>query len=308
MHYSHEEDIMKNKVIILVGIPGSGKTTWAKKFIADNPNYVRVSRDDFRYMLRNCGFCIGKIENMITELVENATIKALCKNLNVILDATHVKMEFITAAIRAFNEYADIEFKVFDIDAETCILRDEVREKKVGADVIRGMDNNFRNLKSIFDFEPIGGVRRSAFNPVSHPELPKAVLFDIDGTLAIMGDRSPYDWNRVGVDSCCTRVAELVDFHCSKGRRIIVMSGRDGSAESETRKWLVSNNIVFDTLLMRNAGDMRKDSVVKKEMYEEHIKGIYDVWCVYDDRLQVVKMWYEQGIFVFNVNQGMKEF
>ena len=47
-----------NKVVkILVGLPGSGKSTWAKEFIHKNPNYIRFGRDVFRFMLKDQPFC-----------------------------------------------------------------------------------------------------------------------------------------------------------------------------------------------------------------------------------------------------------
>ena len=67
------------EVIILIGISGAGKSTWAKDFISKNQNYVRVSRDEFRYMLKNQQICENKIENLITELCEDVIIKSLIK-------------------------------------------------------------------------------------------------------------------------------------------------------------------------------------------------------------------------------------
>ena len=39
------------KIIITRGIPGSGKTTWAKDVVKENSNYIRINRDDLRIML-----------------------------------------------------------------------------------------------------------------------------------------------------------------------------------------------------------------------------------------------------------------
>jgi hypothetical protein len=49
---------------------------------------------------------------------------------------------------------------------------------------------------------------------------------------------------------------------------------------------------------------MRKDSVVKQELFDEHIRDIYDVVAVYDDRQQVVDMWRAMGIDCFQVAPG----
>jgi len=53
---------MKNLTVeILIGLPGSGKSTYAKNKVANSNNWIRVNRDDFRAMLKNQGMCENKI-------------------------------------------------------------------------------------------------------------------------------------------------------------------------------------------------------------------------------------------------------
>jgi len=59
---------------------------------------------------------------------------------------------------------------------------------------------------------------------------------------------------------------------------------------------------------MRKSGDRRPDVEIKKEIYENEIFPKYEVYAIFDDRLSVCRMWYELGLFVFNCNQGLKEF
>lgn len=149
---------MTNKdleVIIYVGCPASGKTTEAKKFIKENSNYVRVSRDDFRYMLKNEGVCNNKIENMITDLLNYSIIKSLSNNLNVIVDNTNLKVSSINSIVNNVTKYANVSFKIFDVPYDILIERDSKREKSVGKDVIDNMYKNFKTLITIFDFKPI---------------------------------------------------------------------------------------------------------------------------------------------------------
>lgn len=54
--------------------------------------------------------------------------------------------------------------------------------------------------------------------------------------------------------------------------------------------------------------DTRCDTIVKREIYEEHIKDKYNVLFVIDDRVKVVDMWREQWLFVFDVNQTREIF
>jgi hypothetical protein len=55
---------------------------------------------------------------------------------------------------------------------------------------------------------------------------------------------------------------------------------------------------------MREAGDSRKDSIVKQELYEKHIEPSYDVFVVLDDRNQVVDMWRSLGLVCLQVAPG----
>lgn len=145
-------------------------------------------------------------------------------------------------------------------------------------------------------------------------KLPPAVIFDIDGTLAIRGDRSPYDWKKVGEDE----LNRIVFHHymlwkkniydkCPEGHgrfaKIIIFTGRDACCEEETRKWLDENIIYYEHLYMRPEGNLQKDSLIKYQMLQ-NIKDKYNVVMVYDDRDQVVKMWREIGLTCFQVANG----
>jgi len=55
---------------------------------------------------------------------------------------------------------------------------------------------------------------------------------------------------------------------------------------------------------MRSQGDTRPDEIVKREIYEEHIKPLYNVDFVLDDRNKVVKMWRSLGLKVLQVAEG----
>jgi predicted kinase len=142
------------EVIINVGIPASGKSTQVKQFIKDHPDYVKISRDDFRYMLRDCGW-EPKIEKMITIMHNDAIIVALESGYSVIIDNTNVKLSSINEIVKVVNGKANIQFKLFDTPIETCLERDKNRERSVGEDVIKQMYNNLQILKKNFDFKPI---------------------------------------------------------------------------------------------------------------------------------------------------------
>ncbi|MFG6197702.1 hypothetical protein [Nonomuraea sp. JJY05] len=135
--------------------------------------------------------------------------------------------------------------------------------------------------------------------------LPVAALVDVDGTLAERGDRSPYDWARVGEDTPNRPVIETVRALYHRGYRIVVMSGRSDECRAATAAWLNAHlGVPWDHLLMRAAGDYRKDAEVKTELYETRLRGRYDVRVVLDDRRQVVDAWRDLGLTVFQVAPG----
>ena len=191
------------KVIICIGLSGSGKSTWTKEFLRKNSDYVAVNRDSFRFMFRDQPVTDLKVEDLITELQEDAITKALNKKLNIIVDNTNLKRKYIDAICKLVEFKADVEFRIFDTPLKTCIERDAVREKKVGEGVIQKQFKDYKNL--IDSFVPQSIIKKpsheSRFIPTKHDKrLPEATLFDIDGTLSHMGKRDAFDWHRVDVD------------------------------------------------------------------------------------------------------------
>lgn len=135
-------------------------------------------------------------------------------------------------------------------------------------------------------------------------------IFDIDGTLADhTGIRAPFDENKVYFDKPIEPVWIVLNSLVANGYKIIFLSGRTDGCYEDTVLWLgqfMQKSSV--ELYMRKKDDHRKDSIIKKEIYDEHIFPKYNVIGVFDDRLQVCRMLYENNIFCFNVNQGLKEF
>lgn len=133
----------------------------------------------------------------------------------------------------------------------------------------------------------------------------RAVMVDIDGTVAIRCDRSPYDETRVGEDQPNTPVLAVVRALYLDGHAVIFCSGRTESCRAQTEKWLTGHfGWPWAALWMRRVGDQRKDAVIKREIYDRHINGKYDVTCVLDDRNQVVSMWRDLGLTVLQVAPG----
>jgi hypothetical protein len=147
------------------------------------------------------------------------------------------------------------------------------------------------------------------------------VVFDIDGTLANIEHRldyvrsKPKNWKAfdAGIpnDVLNQRVALVFwalqeqDFH-----DIVLASGRNERSRQATEQWLTANALGgYQKLYMRKADDFRSDDIVKQEILEEIIADYgRKPDMVFDDRPRVVKMWRDNGIFVFNVYQGEEDF
>lgn len=131
-----------------------------------------------------------------------------------------------------------------------------------------------------------------------------AIIVDIDGTLAHMKGRSPYDWGRVGEDEVDDTIKNIVYLYKINGAKIILVSGRSAVCRTETIEWLERNKIKFDNLYMRGEDDNRKDWLVKQEIYDHYIKDNFNILFVLDDREQVVNMWRENGLKCLQVAEG----
>jgi phosphoglycolate phosphatase-like HAD superfamily hydrolase len=129
----------------------------------------------------------------------------------------------------------------------------------------------------------------------------KAVLCDLDGTLADLNGRHPLkEMDKCGDDLLHAHVADALSVYNNAGYVIILMSGRSDNHRETTEAWLKRYHIQYHALLMRAEGDYRADEIVKAELYEAEVAPSYDVRVVFDDRPKVIRMWKEKGLKVFN--------
>lgn len=114
-----------NEVIICVGISGSGKSTWSSNFIKENPNYLRINRDDIRKTLVGNldGYYQRKdlnlIERNITRLESEIFINLSIDEFNILIDNTNLKESYIKSYLNLARYYEyNIKFKLFDYSLE----------------------------------------------------------------------------------------------------------------------------------------------------------------------------------------------
>jgi predicted kinase len=288
------------KIIILRGLPASGKSTYAKNLLSENPGmYKRLNRDEMRLMFDNNHHTDAN-EKFIAKVRDLMMLEALKAGKHVIIDDTNLSersVERIRQIVRKHcidtADEVQVEVKEITTSLEECLIRDEQREKKVGRNVIMRM----------YKQHVLGNERGPHYKP-QDTNLPKAILCDLDGTLAIINGRSPFD-TACETDLLNEPVANLLAMHRKNKHKIIFMSGREEAARASTQTWLAKHNIEYDGLCMRATGDARKDAIVKKELFEVHILNQYHIEMVYDDRDQVVDLWrLELGLPCLQVNYG----
>lgn len=143
------------------------------------------------------------------------------------------------------------------------------------------------------------------------PELPKAIICDIDGTLCLFGDKNPYarDFENDLPNEAVVKILTQYS-RCSSSDNIIFVSGRLNKYRSVTEEWIkkhvpaVINNPANWYLYMRNDGDKRKDTIVKEEIFNRIINGRYYIDFVLDDRKSVCDQWRAKGLTCFQVAEG----
>lgn len=283
------------------GIPASGKSTWAKEWVQEDPERrVRVNRDSLRTMLYGTdSTLLSWQQEQNVSAVEMAIAKvALEKGKDVVVDAMHLRPQYVK---RWFTLGYDVEFKDFWIDLEDALLRNEGRGYPLPNEVIENIYSRFTRDGKLPAVPAPGSVEVAKYE--ANTDLPTAWIVDIDGTLARMTGRSPYNYARVHEDVAHEDVAALVN-RLAEEDHVIIVSGREDGCREATKDWLRSWNIQYDELHMRKAGDNRQDAKVKAEIFDENIRDKYNVLGVFDDRNQVVRMWRDLGLRVYQVADG----
>ncbi len=281
-------------MIIMRGLPASGKSTKAQEIVAQG-NTVRINKDLLRTMLHFDSFS-GVKEGITHDIAQTIAKRCLVSDKhNVVIDDTNLNPR----TMQSWKDLAkECEAKVEIVDMkcsiEECVLRDSQREKMVGGTVIKNMALKYDMV----------------------PEPKGYILCDIDGTIADTTHRqhfvekSPKDWKGFFGDISQDTVREdvrkmLIDWY-NQMYTIIFVSGRPDNYKEETLTWLEKNNLTFAwTLIMRRESDKRPDTEVKLEILNQHFHNKSLIHAVIDDRPSVIRMWRENGLNVIDVGKGI---
>lgn len=278
------------KLLALKGLPGSGKTTFAKELVDDG--WIRVNKDDLRAMLHNSHFSKNN-EAFILSLRDEIIIRGLVNGKNVVVDDTNLDPKHAVQFESIASEFlADYSEKFFDTPVEECIKRNSFRKDPVPEKVIWDMYHRYLQ-------PPTTQI------PVEEDDREEAIIADVDGTLAhIVNGRSPYDASRAMEDELDDAVSVITAMAYQNGYKVIILTGRSAEHKQVTIDWLEENGVPYDEIYTRESGDNTKDAIVKRDLYRRHVEPKYRVKFVLDDRNQVVDMWRSLGLKCLQVQPG----
>jgi predicted kinase len=296
---------MNMKAIITVGISASGKSTFAKELVGQG--WVDVNRDDIRFDLY-CGgvrdWSLYKFtkerENQVTFQQEVLVDSASILGYNVVISDTNINDKTRNFWITRLTDAGyEAEVKYFDIDLIEALERDAKRPNGVGYKIITDQYRRYMALRHGANYHKHSNKKKDA------------VIIDIDGTVASHeGVRTPFEWHKVSLDKPRPHVISFAKAAKEEGFDIIFMSGRDACCMEGTRAWLDKYTGITDSwLFMRSVGDMRKDTVVKKELFMKYVDNNFNIHYAVDDRKCILRLWeFELGLTVVDVGQQHKEF
>lgn len=306
----------KRKIIICRGIQGSGKSTWSKKWVEEDPtSRVRYNNDDIRSMLGP--YWIPEREPLVSKIKEGLLCEAMDEGYNIALDNMNLnpkEIDWINNLVATHNDewredrtdfYYETEFKNFFIPVEECIRRDSLRPNPIGEKVIRQTWKNYRNfIVSETNREYQASLLKQ------DPGLPKAVIVDMDATLCFNTSGRPFYGKGCaeGIENDVPNeaVCNLVRAMFADKYKIIIVTGREGIKEiaEATEKWLRDHEIVYDEIHFRGEFDRSRGDLCKKKIFERYVKDKYNVQFVIDDSQKCVDMYRELGLICLQPNDG----
>ena len=297
----------QSKVMILVGCPAAGKSSFARELMRKEPGqWKRLNNDALREAI---DFSVYSQENeqIVRNLRRHLLQDFLRKGYNVIIDNVNAGTRHFNAIceqVAKLNIDCQVFEKAFYEPLDVLLERDSKREGvgRVGENVVRKWFKELGGDQFRF-YKPRHEVFIKRESPSWAPlkqdqNLPKCAVFDNDGTISrIHQNRSPYDASTADLDYPHEHIIECMRLYHKSGYKIIFVSGREEKDREPTERFYQKHfpEVQYE-LYMRPTGNFDKDVIIKKAIYEEHIKGKYHISMWIDDRAQIVKWLHEEGI------------
>lgn len=143
------------KIIMTVGLPASGKSTWAKQYVRENPGTIRFNNDEFSYMTTGWddGRSFAPMDASYLRLMRRAAIEAAeFRGVDIVLDNTNLSPHATTEAIMSASS-ADIEHVFFEESYKTCLMRNDQRWNPIPNSVIEQMAKQYNDTYDWIEYE-----------------------------------------------------------------------------------------------------------------------------------------------------------
>lgn len=132
-------------LLIMVGLPGSGKSTWARRYLRCHPDYRIISTDNVRRQLYGDAAIQGEWrdiwQDVVQQLSEGRQAIAQGQASGIVYDATNVRRrhrrEFVQTARR--YGYAPVVAVWMDTPLDICLARNQARSRQVPTEIIEKM-------------------------------------------------------------------------------------------------------------------------------------------------------------------------
>ena len=284
------------KLICPVGLQGSGKTTWAKEYMATHNNTYRVNGDEVRAMVYTGKYHRDK--EAVAKAVQRASVESLLAGgSNVVwdnLNLSHTAQGDCDSM--AARTGAELVWHHMNTPLDQCIENDRKRGCKIGRAIIE-------NTALYYDKIPWYDQKRDV------------VIVDLDGTLTdcewrrkLYLDKPKKDWvnflESCGCDDANIGVLRWV-LALQTDVDVIAVSGRGEQYWPQTESALARYGFNPNRIFMRRSHDHRHDWEVKNDILS-HIKR--KILFAIDDRPSVIeKTWRAHGIKVYDVG-GYNEY
>lgn len=302
------------KIILTRGIPGSGKSTWAKAWVTEDPEHrIRLNWDDMRNMmgpywvpsrepinkhmlwagLNMAAYCTRPydvvIDNMNLNSKDWKQYEDWINNYNQSLNSEETNTQYV------------LEFKDFFIPLEECIRRDAMRPNPIGEKTIKDIWRRYKHFIQTTEVENVVNNLRQSTGKVP------CIVVDMDSTMCFNTTKRPWYGdgaaegmiNDVPNPGVVAVVKEL-----QRKFPIIVVTGRDTTQATVTKQWLVKQGITPTEFYFRTAGDYRKGVEVKNELINQ-VLNKYDIVTIFEDCEPIVKMFRDMGLTVLQPNKGL---
>lgn len=304
-----------SKIILTRGIQGSGKSSWATKFVAEDPVHrVRWNNDDARKMMGP--YWVPERENTkVLDIMKEAFIKRMMAcGYDIVIDDMNLNpktVDRINAIVNEQNKTLETsystEFKDFFIPVEECIRRDSMRPNPIGATIIKQTWNRYRTMICTLENEKVA----SRVNPY-RDGFENAIVFDLDATLSFNLTGRPY-WGEgcaegIKNDAENTPLVNLFKTLQQNGSyKMIVLTGREGTEDvmNASKQWLTDHGIDTKEILFifRPKGSKVKGTEYKLNALKD-LRSTYDIEFVVDDSQKIVDVLRENGYTVLQPNEG----